>query len=73
MNQLEQAFNGDPKLLGAAVGTMYRLNGQADALMLMTDEDGTTAGPTFDYVPPEQARNSLRESGGVRLMPGCYG
>ncbi|MER6176104.1 hypothetical protein [Streptosporangium sp. NPDC001681] len=54
MNQLEQAFNGDPKLLRVAVGTMYALKAQADALMLMPDEDGTTAGPTFDYVPPEQ-------------------
>ncbi|MFE9666587.1 ferritin-like protein [Microbispora bryophytorum] len=53
LNQLEQAFNGDPKLLGAAVGTMYALKAQADALMLMPDVDGTTAGPTFGYVPPE--------------------
>ncbi|MCT9933919.1 ferritin-like protein [Planotetraspora sp. A-T 1434] len=54
LNQLEQAFNGDPKLLGVAVGTMYALKAQASALMLVPDEDGTTAGPTFDYVPPEQ-------------------
>ncbi|MFI7704336.1 ferritin-like protein [Nonomuraea sp. NPDC049480] len=54
LNQLEQAFNGDPKLLGAAVGTMYTLKGQGAALMLMPEEDGTTAGPTFDYVPPAQ-------------------
>ncbi|UBU09102.1 ferritin-like domain-containing protein [Nonomuraea gerenzanensis] len=57
LNQLEQAFDGDPKLLGAAVGTMYGLKGQAVALMAMPDEDGTkegtVAGPTFDYVPPE--------------------
>ncbi|WP_327588383.1 ferritin-like protein [Nonomuraea sp. NBC_00507] len=54
LNQLEQAFNGDPKVLGSAVGTMYTLKGQANTLMLMPDEDGTMAGPTFDYVPPEQ-------------------
>ncbi|GGL02116.1 hypothetical protein Sme01_46900 [Sphaerisporangium melleum] len=53
LNQLEQAFNGDPGTLGAAVGTMYALKAQADALLLMRHEDGTVAGPTFDYVPPE--------------------
>ncbi|MFC7040720.1 ferritin-like domain-containing protein [Nonomuraea rubra] len=53
LNQLEQAFDGDPKLLGAAVGTMYALKGQAAALMQLPDGDGTVAGPTFDYVPPD--------------------
>ncbi|MET9246745.1 ferritin-like protein [Nonomuraea sp. NPDC003709] len=56
LSQLEQAFNGSPKLLGAATGTMYALKGQAQALMRMPDEDGTTAGPTFEYVPPELRR-----------------
>ncbi|AQZ61563.1 hypothetical protein BKM31_08815 [[Actinomadura] parvosata subsp. kistnae] len=51
LNQLEQAFNGDPKLLGTAVGTMYGLKGQAAALMLLPDGGGTVAGPTFEYVP----------------------
>ncbi len=53
LGQLEQAFNGDPKALGGAVGTMYALKAQADALLLMPDADGTTAGPTFEYVPPQ--------------------
>ncbi|MFB4262642.1 ferritin-like protein [Nonomuraea sp. GTA35] len=53
LNQLEQAFDGDPKLLGTAVGTMFALKGQAAALMSLPDGDGTVAGPTFDYVPPE--------------------
>lgn len=48
LNQLEQAFDGDPKLLGAAVGTMYALKTQAQALMRMPDGNGTTAGPTFE-------------------------
>ncbi|MFG1708886.1 ferritin-like protein [Nonomuraea sp. M3C6] len=56
LNQLEQAFDGSPKLLGAATGTMYGLKAQAQALMRMPDEDGTTAGPTFEYVPPESRR-----------------
>ncbi|MBP2707883.1 ferritin-like protein [Microbispora sp. RL4-1S] len=53
LSQLEQAFNGEPQALGAAVGTMYAVKSQAEALMAMPDEDGATAGPTFDYVPPE--------------------
>ncbi|SDL17150.1 Ferritin-like [Nonomuraea maritima] len=54
LQQLEQAFNGEPQQLGGAVGTMFTLKGQANALMLMPDQNGATAGPTFDYVPPEQ-------------------
>jgi len=53
--QLEQAFNGQPSQLKDAVGTMYALRGQALALMKMPSGDGkTTAGPTFEYVPPGQ-------------------
>ncbi|SDI15989.1 ferritin-like domain-containing protein [Nonomuraea jiangxiensis] len=53
LGQLEEAFNGEPKLIAAATGTMYALKGQAQALMLMPDGDGTVAGPTFEYVAPE--------------------
>jgi len=50
-------FNGSPQTLGTAVGSMYRLKAQAQALMEMPTDDGlTTAGPTFEYVP---ARNYL--------------
>jgi CDGSH-type Zn-finger protein len=56
LHLLEQAFNGSPKLLAVATGTMYALKAQAQALMRMPDEDGTTAGPTFGYVAPEQRR-----------------
>ena len=35
------------------ISSMYRLKVQAQALMEMPTEDGiTTAGPTFEYVPP---------------------
>ncbi|MFI5610047.1 ferritin-like protein [Amycolatopsis sp. NPDC051903] len=52
---LEDAFTGNPGQLRAAVGTMFQLKGQAVALMKMPTGDGkTTAGPTFEYVPPEQ-------------------
>ena len=53
--QLEEAFNGDPGQLQDAVGTMFGLRNQAMALMKMPTGDGTTtAGPTFEYVPPER-------------------
>ena len=49
---LDAAFNGSPQTLKAAIGSMYRLKVQAQALMEMPTEDGlTTAGPTFEYVP----------------------
>jgi hypothetical protein len=51
---LEQAFNGSPQTLGPATGTMYALKAQAQGLMEMpAGDDGTTAGPTFEYVAPE--------------------
>ena len=49
---LEQTFNGNPQTLRSAIGSMFRLKAQAQALMEMPTEDGmTTAGPTFEYVP----------------------
>jgi hypothetical protein len=53
LEQLEQAFNGNPAMLGISVGTMYAIKGQAQSLMAMQDEDGQVVGPTFDYVAPE--------------------
>jgi CDGSH-type Zn-finger protein len=38
---------------------MYALKAQTQALARMPDEDGTTAGPTFDYVAPELRRWSV--------------
>jgi Ferritin-like len=56
LHLLEQAFNGSPKMLGVATGTMYALKAQAQSLMQMPDREGTTAGPTFEYVPPDLRR-----------------
>jgi hypothetical protein len=47
LQQLDQAFNGTPGGLMSAIGAMYGLKAQAQALMAMPDGDGTTAGPTF--------------------------
>ena len=49
---LEVTFNGSPDKLGAATGMMYALKTKAQALMDLPDGDGTTAGPTFEYVEP---------------------
>jgi hypothetical protein len=50
---LDQAFNGSPHLLNAAIKNMYELKAAAQALMQLPAEDGReTAGPTFEYVAP---------------------
>ena len=55
LQHLEEAFNGTPQVLGAAIGAMYGLKTQAQALMQMPTEDGLpTAGPTFEYVVPDR-------------------
>jgi hypothetical protein len=50
---LEQAFNGEPSMLGTATGAMFGLKAQAQTLMQMPLGDGSTAGPTFEYVAPD--------------------
>ncbi|GAA3438650.1 hypothetical protein [Kutzneria kofuensis] len=39
---------------GRGGAPMYVIKAQAQVLMKMPTGDGTTAGPTFEYVPPEQ-------------------
>jgi Ferritin-like len=51
---LEQAFTGEPSMLGTATGAMFGLKAQAQALMELASGDGSTAGPTFEYVAPEE-------------------
>jgi len=52
---LEETFGGAPRTLGSAMGAMYSLKAQAQALMQMPTEDGlATAGPTFEYVAPDR-------------------
>ncbi|MFJ3671124.1 ferritin-like protein [Streptomyces sp. NPDC090106] len=53
LQMLEQAFNGNPAMLGMSVGTMYAAKGQAQSLMALLDDDGLAAAPTFEYVAPE--------------------
>lgn len=56
--RLEEAFNGTPQMLAAAIGAMYTLKALAQGLMQMLTEDGlATAGPTFEYVARERLAN----------------
>lgn len=50
LRMLEQAFNGEPSMLGTATGAMFGLKSQVQALLQMPLGDGFTAGPTFQYV-----------------------
>ncbi|MFC5752399.1 ferritin-like domain-containing protein [Actinomadura rugatobispora] len=70
LHLLEQAFNGSPRLLAVATGTMYGLRAQVQALMRMPDEDGTTAGPTFEYVAPELRRWSTGDRQRIVVLAG---
>jgi CDGSH-type Zn-finger protein len=69
LHLLEQAFNGSPRLLSVAIGTMFTLKSQAAALMAMPDGEGATAGPTFEYVPPEDRRWSLDDRQRIVVHP----
>lgn len=53
---LEHAFNGEPEMLKMSVRAMYALKKSAQTLMAMPDGEGLRAGPTFDYVRPEDRR-----------------
>lgn len=69
LNLLEHAFNGSPRLIAVAIGSMYSLEKQAQALMRMPDKDGTTAGPTFEYVPPGQRRWHIDDRQRIVVLP----
>jgi hypothetical protein len=57
LHLLDEAFDGNPRLLSVAVHTMYGLKARAERLMEMPMEDGRgTAGPTFEYVAPADRR-----------------
>jgi hypothetical protein len=56
LRMLDDAFNGSPATLGQAIGKMFTLRTQAQRLMQMPSGDGrTTAGPTFEYLPPRRS------------------
>jgi len=54
---LERTFDGVPTLLAIATGAMYGLKQQMiDLISLDTGDGATTAGPSFEWVSPEQRR-----------------
>jgi hypothetical protein len=53
---LEQAFTGDPTLIRDSVRAMFALKAEALKLMQLSENDHTTAGPTFHYVPQDERR-----------------
>jgi len=48
---LHRSFNGDPAHLNDAIGLMYSLRLQAQALVALELSDGKNAAPTFTYLP----------------------
>ncbi|MFI0451978.1 ferritin-like domain-containing protein [Actinomadura sp. 6N118] len=69
LHLLEHVFNGSPKLLPVAIATMYQLKARAQALMRMPDGEGATAGPTFEYVPPEHRRWTAGDRQRIIVLP----
>ncbi|MEM7126837.1 MAG: hypothetical protein AAF702_10955 [Chloroflexota bacterium] len=64
---LHLCFNGQPKLLGNAVGTMVEIKIKAVELMQLPSGDGkTTVGPSFEYVAEETAQASTERKIVVR-------
>jgi hypothetical protein len=53
LRTLHRAFNGAPTVLIEAVPLMYDLKYRAQALMTIPSgrDDGTTVGPSFEFVP----------------------
>ena len=64
---IEKSFNGEPKLLGQAVGVMYELKILAKELMTIPAQDPTkTIGPSFEYLPRQTSEIEfieVRENG----------
>jgi CDGSH-type Zn-finger protein len=70
LHLLEQAFNGSPRMLAVATGAMHGLKAQAQALMQNPTADGLAmAGPTFEYVAPEDRRWSTGDTRRIVVLP----
>lgn len=55
LHVLHRTFNGEPTLMRSAVGMMYQMKYLALALLNIEvpDSGGKVAGPTFEYIPPD--------------------
>jgi len=52
LRDLHRAFNGERERLARTLPAMMQLKTMAQQLMQMPAEDGRTAGPSFEYMPP---------------------
>lgn len=52
LGEIQEAIDGQPKVLPRAYGTMFTLKGEAEALLRkpLDDGSGLNAGPTFEYL-----------------------
>jgi hypothetical protein len=67
---LDAALDGEPGLLAAGVGAMYGLRARAERLLAMPIGDGReTAGPTFEYGPPEERARPGSRRAATRVPP----
>jgi Ferritin-like len=61
---LDQAFDGQPAMLGTSMGAMFGLKAHAQELLSMPLAGGQVAGPTFEYVAPADRCERLRSGDG---------
>jgi CDGSH-type Zn-finger protein len=52
LRDLHRAFNGEPGRLARTLPAMMQLKTMAQRLIQMPAENGETAGPSFEYMPP---------------------
>lgn len=70
LHLLEECFNGQRGLLRVATGAMYELKAQAIELMQLPSGDGeTTAGPSFEYVRPEDRHLAAHVHRKIVVLP----
>ncbi len=70
LHLLDQCFDGKPNLLKVATGAMYELKQQAIELMQLPSGDGeSTAGPSFEYIPPEHRHLSAHIERKIVIWP----
>ncbi len=70
LHLLHECFNGSPRLLAVATGEMYALKQQAIELMRLPSGDGrTTAGPSFEYIPPSERHRGIDRARRIAVIP----
>jgi CDGSH-type Zn-finger protein len=69
LRDLHRAFNGEPRRLFRTIPAMQQLKTIAQALMQMPTGDGvTTAGPTFEYMPPITSMQASNASFSITVL-----